>query len=132
MSKRIPFTETDEDAIDSVFHWRRKYNEAVDKWIRLDSLLMKVMRESEEKDKQIAFLKDSHDAMRELAYKTGAEEEREERERLKRENAILREELQWYMALDIQRTWTEMSDEEAGAQAEKEITHMVLHNEGAE
>jgi hypothetical protein len=67
----------DEDAIDSVFHWRRKYNEAVDKWIRLDSLLMKVMRESEEKDKQITFLKDSHDAMRELAYKTGAEEERE-------------------------------------------------------
>lgn len=30
-----------------------------------------------EKDKQIAFLKDSHDAIRELAYKTGAEEERE-------------------------------------------------------
>jgi hypothetical protein len=27
--------------------------------------------------KQITFLKDSHDAMRELAYKTGAEEERE-------------------------------------------------------
>lgn len=30
-----------------------------------------------EKDKQIAFLKDSHDAIRELAYKTGAAEERE-------------------------------------------------------
>jgi len=30
-----------------------------------------------EKDKQIAFLKDSHDAMRELAYKTGVEAERE-------------------------------------------------------
>ena len=30
-----------------------------------------------EKDRQIAFLKDSHDAIRELAYKTGAEEERE-------------------------------------------------------
>ena len=53
-------------------------------------------------------------------------------ERLKRENAILREELQWYMTLDIQRTWTEMSDEEADAQAEKEITWLVLHNEGAE
>jgi hypothetical protein len=77
MNKRIPFTETDEDAIDSVFHWRRKYNEAVDKWIRLDSLLLRIMRESEEKDKQIAFLKDSHDSMRELAYKTGAQEERE-------------------------------------------------------
>jgi hypothetical protein len=33
--------------------------------------------EREEKDKQIAFLKDSHDAMRELAYKTGVQEERE-------------------------------------------------------
>ena len=30
-----------------------------------------------EKDKQIAFLKDSHDAIRELAYKTGVEAERE-------------------------------------------------------
>ena len=30
-----------------------------------------------EKDKQIAFLKDSHDAIRELAYKTGATAERE-------------------------------------------------------
>jgi len=37
----------DEDNVDSVFHWRRKYNEAVDKWIRLDSLLMKVMREND-------------------------------------------------------------------------------------
>ncbi len=30
-----------------------------------------------EKDKQIAFLKESHDAIRELAYKTGVEAERE-------------------------------------------------------
>lgn len=30
-----------------------------------------------DKDKQIQFLKDSHDAIRELAYKTGVQEERE-------------------------------------------------------
>lgn len=71
------FPQNDEDTIDSVFHWRRKYNEAVDKWIRLDSTLTKVIRESDEKDKQIAFLKDSHDAIRELAYNTGVQEERE-------------------------------------------------------
>jgi hypothetical protein len=81
MNKRVPFTEQDEDAIDSVFHWRRKYNEAVDKWIRLDSLLLRIMRESEEKDKQIAFLKDLQ-----VAQKV----------------------------------------------ADREITHVVLHNEGAE
>ena len=88
MKKKVPFTEQDEDAIDSVFHWRRKYNEAVDKWAMLDSLLTKAMRESEEKDKQIAFLKDSHDAMRELAYKTGAQEEREACDRLKRKQNL--------------------------------------------
>jgi uncharacterized protein YaeQ len=77
MNKRVPFTVKDEGAVDSVFHWKQKYDESVDKWIRLDSTLTKVIRESEEKDKQIAFLKDSHDAMRELAYKTGAQEERE-------------------------------------------------------
>ena len=47
MNKRVPFTERDEDAVDSVFHWRRKYNEAVDKWIRLDSTLIKVIREND-------------------------------------------------------------------------------------
>jgi hypothetical protein len=47
MNKRVPFTEQDEDAIDSVFHWRRKYNESVDKWARLDSLLTKVMNEND-------------------------------------------------------------------------------------
>ena len=83
MKKRMIFPRNDvfpqnnEDSIDSIFHWRRKYDESVDKWVHLDSLLMKVMRESEEKDKQIAFLKDAHDAIRELAYKTGVEEERE-------------------------------------------------------
>lgn len=44
---RVPFTEQDDENIDSVFHWRKKYDEAVDKWIRLDSLLMKVMREND-------------------------------------------------------------------------------------
>lgn len=88
MKKRMIFPRNDvfpqnnEDSIDSIFHWRRKYDESVDKWVHLDSLLMKVMRESEEKDRQIAFLKDAHDAIRELAYKTGVEEEREACERL--------------------------------------------------
>jgi hypothetical protein len=77
MKKRMIFPQNDEEANDSVFYWKQKYNEAVDKWIRLDSLLLRVMRESDEKDRQIAFLKDAHDAIRELAYKTGAEEERE-------------------------------------------------------
>jgi len=35
-----------------------------------------------DKDKQIQFLKDSHDAMRELAYQTGVRDEREACERL--------------------------------------------------
>ena len=73
---RVPFTVKDEDAYDSVFYWKQRYDEAVDKWIHLDSLLLKTMRESDEKDRQIVFLKDAHDAIRELAYKTGAEEER--------------------------------------------------------
>jgi seryl-tRNA synthetase len=47
MKKRIPFTEQDEDNIDSVFHWRRKYNESVDKWVKLDSQILKMMRENE-------------------------------------------------------------------------------------
>lgn len=83
---RVPFTVKDEDAHDSVFYWKQRYDEAVDKWIRLDSLLTQVMRESEEKDRQIAFLKDAHDAIRELTYKTGAEEEREACARLLDDN----------------------------------------------
>jgi hypothetical protein len=47
MKKRVPFTEQDEDATDSVFHWKQKHEQAVDKWIRLDSLLTKVIRENE-------------------------------------------------------------------------------------
>ena len=47
MKKQMVFPQNDEDANDSVFYWRSKHNEAVDKWIRLDSLLMKVMREND-------------------------------------------------------------------------------------
>ena len=48
MKKRVPFTEKDEEALDSVFHWKVKYNEAVDRWAMLDSLLTKAMRENDE------------------------------------------------------------------------------------
>ena len=47
VTTRVPFSEKDEENVDSVFYWRSKYSEAVDKWIRLDSLLMKVMREND-------------------------------------------------------------------------------------
>ena len=55
-------------------------------------------------------------------------------ERLKRENAILRSELKHRISSDIIFTETDrdMTKEEAGAQAEKEITWMIAHNEGAE
>lgn len=48
MKKRMIFPEKDEDNMDSVFHWKQKYNESVDKWVRLDSLLLRVMRENDE------------------------------------------------------------------------------------
>lgn len=44
---RVPFTVKDEPNQDSVFHWKQKYEEAVDRWVKLDSLLMKVMREND-------------------------------------------------------------------------------------
>jgi hypothetical protein len=47
MKKKVPFTVKDEDANDSVLHWKQKHSEAVDKWIRLDSLLTKVIREND-------------------------------------------------------------------------------------
>lgn len=49
----------------------------------------------------------------------------------RRENAILREKLKYYLAEEI---WINgsMTPEQADVEAEKEITHMVLHNEGAE
>ena len=55
-------------------------------------------------------------------------------ERLKRENAILRSELKHRISSDIIFTETDrdMTKEQADAQAEKEITWMIAHNEGAE
>ena len=47
MNKRVPFTEQDEDNVDSVFYWRRRYNEAVDKWVKLDSQMLKLLREND-------------------------------------------------------------------------------------
>ena len=37
----------DEESIDSVFYWKRRHNEAVDKWVKLDSLVLKIMREND-------------------------------------------------------------------------------------
>jgi predicted nuclease with TOPRIM domain len=53
-------------------------------------------------------------------------------ERLKRENAVLREELQYRLEEIYGVCYSEMTDEEAEEAAEQYITHMVLHNEGAE
>ena len=53
-------------------------------------------------------------------------------ERLKRENAILRQHLKKYMVDELQMYGRDITDKEADAQAEKEITWLVLHNEGAE
>jgi regulator of replication initiation timing len=47
MKKRMIFPQNDEDSDDSVFHWRKRCDEAVDKWVRLDSLLTKVIREND-------------------------------------------------------------------------------------
>jgi len=56
---------------------------------------------------------------------------REERDRLKRENAILREKLKDHVVNNLIETY-DLSEEEAFEEADREITHMVLHNEGAE
>ena len=98
MNKRVPFTVRDEDAHDSVFHWKQKYNESVDKWIRLDSTLTKVIRENDA---------------------------------LKRENSILRSELKERLVSEWIVNY-EMSEEETEKATDREITQMVLHNEGAE
>jgi hypothetical protein len=45
--KKVPFTVKDQEALDSVFHWKQKYEETIDKWARLDSLLTQVMREND-------------------------------------------------------------------------------------
>jgi len=55
---------------------------------------------------------------------------------LRRENAILRSELKRRISSDILFTEVphllDMTKEEADAQAEKEITWLIAHNEGAE
>jgi len=53
-------------------------------------------------------------------------------DRLRRENAILRQKLKKYMTDEMHMYGPDMTDEEAEALVEKEITWMVLHNEGAE
>lgn len=53
-------------------------------------------------------------------------------ERLERENAILREELHRLIALDHWELNPGMSDEEADRLAERDIVHLINHNEGAE
>ena len=57
MKKPMIFPHNDGEANDSVFYWRQKYNEAVDKWIRLDSLLLRVMRENDELRAELKQLK---------------------------------------------------------------------------
>jgi hypothetical protein len=56
---------------------------------------------------------------------------REERERLKRENAVLRQELKLRLANEFIKNY-EFSENDAEVAAGRCITHMVLHNEGAE
>lgn len=53
-------------------------------------------------------------------------------ERLERENAILRSELHRLIALDHWELNPGMSDEEADRLAERDIVHLINHNEGAE
>ena len=57
---------------------------------------------------------------------------RDERDRLKRENSILREELQYRLEEIYGICYNEMTDDEAEEVAEAYITQLVLHNEGAE
>ena len=57
MKKKVPFTVKDEGAVDSVFHWKQKYDESVDKWIRLDSTLTKIIRENDALKLELALVK---------------------------------------------------------------------------
>jgi len=50
-------------------------------------------------------------------------------DRLRRENAVLREKLKFYIIEDYIDSY---DAEEAEKAAERDITHMVLHHEGAE
>ena len=55
-----------------------------------------------------------------------------ENQRLKRENSILRSELRRLIALEHWELNHGMTDEEADRLAERDIIHMVAHNEGEE
>lgn len=55
-----------------------------------------------------------------------------ENQRLKRENSILRSELHRLIALEHWELNHGMTDEEADRLAERDIVHMIAHNEGAE
>ena len=95
--------EADAQHSDSIHYWKQRHSDAVDRWVKLDSLMLKLMRENEA---------------------------------LKRENAILKQELKRRISSDILFTEVphllDMTKEEADAQAEKEITWLIAHNEGAE
>ena len=55
-----------------------------------------------------------------------------ENQRLKRENSILRSELKYRLSSEYWHFSHGMSIEEADHLAERDIVHLVAHNEGAE
>ena len=55
-----------------------------------------------------------------------------ENQRLIRENSILRQELKLRLSTEHWEMNDGMSDEEADRLAERDIVHMIAHNEGAE
>ncbi|MGI9142702.1 MAG: hypothetical protein ACR2IJ_05880 [Fluviibacter sp.] len=57
---------------------------------------------------------------------------RDERDRLHRENSILRQELKYRLSSEHWEMNHDMSIEEADRLAERDIIQMVAHNEGAE
>lgn len=55
-----------------------------------------------------------------------------ENERLRRENSILRQELEYRIVSEMLANFDEMSEEECVEHAKQFITWVVLHEEGAE
>lgn len=55
-----------------------------------------------------------------------------ENQRLKRENSILRSELKYHLSAEYWNFSHDMSVEEADRLAERDIIHLIAHNEGAE
>ena len=55
-----------------------------------------------------------------------------ENQRLKRENSILRRELKFHLSMEHWKANPGMSNEEADRLAERDIVHLIAHNEGAE